>query len=74
VNNTQKIPTEALFFDLSDSTTAYRYKSDDPAKVGPFTATEEEMNSKGQLSLHECNLVHRLMVKGSKQSCDYFFD
>jgi len=72
-NNTIKVPLEALFLDYHDGA-AFRYRTAAMDNLGVDTMISVDF--KGSISLADCNLVHRLMIKGFSlnQTVKYVLD
>lgn len=65
-----------MFLPSSESTVVFTYHSE---SMGDDLGTSKLMNpdqeiSKGQLSLKDCNLVHRLIAKGCDRSVNFLLD
>ena len=74
-NQTIKMPTEALFLDWQDGA-AYRYHSATMEHLGVESKPAQDTNAKGVLQLADCNLAHRMLIKGFSinQTVKYLLD
>ena len=72
-NNTMKVPPEALFINWNDGV-AFRYRSASMDHIGVDVVLSE--SQKGALELADCNLLHRLLIKGFSlnQTVKYLLD